>query len=91
MDSLPTTAIGLIAFVILTLGVAIKYMADQNTKTTVTFMTYIEKKNGIVERLGDKFIEQSDKANKQFQVMLEDHDARHKQMMDDMAARVEAK
>lgn len=91
MAGLPNTIIGLIAFILVCAGAAVKYMADQNTKTVTTFMDYIEKKNGIVERLGDKFMEQTDKANKQFQVMLEDHDARHKQMMDDMAARVEAK
>lgn len=83
MPDLPNTSIGLIAFVIVIAGGLIykiyRENAAANQKTVDTFMEYITKKNGIVERLADKF-----------EKTLTDHDYRHKEMMDDMAARLEA-
>ena len=80
---LPTTAIGLIAFIFIGSGYLIWRIVQ-------TFMTYIEKKNHNLERATEKFIEASEKKNKQFETMLADHDKRHNDMMDDMAARLEA-
>lgn len=80
---LPTTAIGLIAFILVGTGLLI-YRVVQ------TFMTYIEKKNGNLERATVSFLDSAEKKNKQFEIMLADHDKRHSDMMDDMAARLEA-
>lgn len=68
---LPTTAIGLIAFILVGFGVAIKYLADQNkknvehltahnTNTIETFMTYIKEKNANLERVSKDFSERMD-------------------------------
>lgn len=86
---LPTTSIGLIAFIVLSLGWAIKYQADQNRKSTEAFMTYIEKKNGNLERATKLFTEtMEDQAMRHKDAMINQND-RHKEMMDDFAARLE--
>ena len=59
---LPTTTIGLIAFLVLCAGIAIKYLADQNKNTVKTFMEYIQTKNGNYERSSLKFAETMEKA-----------------------------
>lgn len=87
---LPTTTIGLIAFIIAAAGWLIWKLNQNNTSTVTTFMTYIEKKNGNLERATAAFLESTEKKNKQFEIMLADHDKRHGAMMDDMAARLEA-
>lgn len=86
---LPTTAIGLIAFILMGTGWLIYRMVQANANTVTTFMTYIEKKNGNLERATAAFLASAEIKNKQFEVMLADHDKRHQQMMDDMAARLE--
>ena len=79
---LPTTAIGLIAFVIVAAGYAL-------WKVVTTFMTYIEKKNNNLEKATTLFVEANAARDKQIDDMLIRHDERHGQMMDDMAARLE--
>lgn len=94
MPELPTTAIALVAFIAAGAAALIwKIVHDNNTaseKTVATFMTYIEKKNGNLERATAAFLASAEVKNKQFEVMLADHDKRHQTMMDDMAARLEA-
>jgi len=55
--NLPTTAISLIGFIIIAFGWALKYIIDSNRRTIETFMTYIEKKNGNLERVTKEFTE----------------------------------
>ena len=100
MTDLPTTSIGLIAFIVVAFGFAVKYLADQNrrsleilgkqnTENTQIFMTYIEKKNGNLERTSKLFTEaMEDQAMRHKDAMINQND-RHKQMMDDFAARLE--
>lgn len=94
MPEIPTTAIGLIATIAAGAGGLIWKINKGNTdamKTMVdTFMKYIETKNHNLERTTELFVESSEKKNKQFEIMLADHDKRHQQMMDDMSARLEA-
>lgn len=94
MPELPSTAIGLIATVIAGAGGLIwklnKGNADSMKVMVDTFMKYIETKNHNLERTTTLFVEASEKKNKQFEIMLADHDKRHQGMIDDMAARLEA-
>lgn len=87
MNDLPTTAIGLIAFIVMGAGWLIYRMSNQQTQT---FMTYIEKKNGNLERTTIHFTEAMEDRDKKYEDMLIKHDERHKEMMDDMAARLES-
>ena len=89
MEQLPTTSIGLIAFIIVAAGVALRYLADQNRKTTETFMTYIQTKNHNLERATQLFTKtMEEQAERHREAMVNQND-RHKQMLDDMAARLE--
>ena len=65
MDQLPNTVIGLVAFLISGSGYLLWRMQN-------TFMTYIEKKNGNLERATIAFI-----------AAIEEQANRHKQMMDE--------
>lgn len=41
----------------------LKYFVSQNEKTVTSFLTYIETKNGNMERLGKTYTEQIQKSN----------------------------
>lgn len=83
---LPTTAIGLIAFVIGGSGWLIYRMSKQQTET---FMTYIEKKNGNLERATKLFTEAMEEQGERHKAAMVNQNDRHQQMMDDFAARLE--
>lgn len=80
MDELPTTIIGLIAFIMLGFGYAIKYLSDQNKNTIDTFMTYIKTKNGNYERSAAKFADTMEKVAKE-----------HKESIDELISRLPAR
>lgn len=83
---LPTTAIGLIAFTVAGAGWLIYRMSKQQTDT---FMTYIEKKNGNLERATKLFTEaMEEQATRHKDAMINQND-RHRQMMEDFAGRLE--
>jgi iron uptake system EfeUOB component EfeO/EfeM len=83
---LPTTAIGLIAFIVAGAG----YLLWRITKTqTETFMTYIEKKNGNLERATKLFTEAMEAQELRHRDTLIQQSAQHKEMMDDFAGRLE--
>lgn len=86
MTDLPTTAIGLIAFVVGGAGWLIFRMSNQQTQT---FMTYIEKKNGNLEKAQKLFIETIEDRDLKFTDSLIKQGERHQQSMDDMGARLE--
>lgn len=90
MTDLPSTVVGLIAFIILVLVGVITLLIKQQRDASAAFLTYIEKKNGIVEKLGDKFTESVDRQQDRFEKVLVDQAARHKEMLGDFAARLEA-
>lgn len=89
-EQLPTTVIGLVAFMFIVAMLAVFWVIRNNNKTITTFMTYIEKKNGNLERATKLFTETiEEQAMRHRDAMINQND-RHKQMMDDMAARLEA-
>lgn len=94
MTDLPTTAIGLIAFIVTGAGALLWKMASinkaENQKTVETFMTYIEKKNGNLERATHLFTEAMEEQGIRHKDAMVDLNERHKQMMDDIAARLES-
>lgn len=49
--------------VFLGLFALLKYFVSQNEKTVTSFLTYIETKNGNMERLGKTYTEQIQKSN----------------------------
>ena len=61
MENLPTSSIGLIAFIIIAFGGMLKYIADKGGKNTDTFMTYIQKKNENLERTSKNFTDTIEK------------------------------
>src|SRR6185312_16796683 len=91
---LPTSAIGLIAFMVTSFGVLLWRISVQNEKaneeTIKTFMTYIEKKNGNLERATKLFVENVEEQATHHRDAMVDQNDRHKQMMDDFAARLES-
>lgn len=93
MTELPSTAIGLIAFIIAGAGALLWRMAsknsDANNETVKTFMTYIEKKNGNLERATQLFTANIEEQAMRHKDAMIDQNERHKQMMDDIAARLE--
>lgn len=94
VTELPTTIVGLIAFIFLGNGFIIWRLQKAAAKAAQdqlnTFMGYIETKNHNLEKATTLFVESTEKKNKQFEIMLSDHDKRHGEMMDDMAARLES-
>ena len=80
---LPTTAIGLIAFIASGGGILLWRVIGK-------FMTYIEIKNKNLERTAEHFTETLSERDKKFDDMLLKHDDRHKEMMDDLVARLES-
>lgn len=87
VTDLPTTAIGLIAFIV---GMAGWLIWRMSNKQTETFMTYIEKKNNNLERTTKDFTDKMEERDRRFDDILLKHDERHQQMMDDLGARLEA-
>lgn len=87
---LPTTIIGLIAFLFVGFGYFIWRMSKSNSDIIQVFMLYIEKKNNNLEKTTVHFTDTLQERDKRFDDMLIKHDERHKEMMDDMAARLEA-
>lgn len=86
LSDLPTTGVGLIAFTVAGAGWLIYRMSKQQTDT---FMTYIEKKNGNLERATKLFTEvMEEQAMRHKDAMINQND-RHKEMMDDFAGRLE--
>lgn len=92
-SDLPTTAIGLIAFVVAGAAYLFVRTANEARKTNneqlLTFMTYIEKKNGNLERTTNKFMETLEDRDLKFSDALIKQGERHQQAMDDLAARLE--
>jgi hypothetical protein len=87
MNDLPTTAIGLIAFIVAGAGWLIFRL---NNQTILTFMTYIEKKNGNLERTAELFVQKSEEQQVAFGDMLMKQGERHQQALDDLMARFDA-
>lgn len=71
MPELPTTSIGLIAFIVVAFGYALKYVTDQNRKTIDTFMTYIKEKNGNLERVSKEFSVRMDEVTEKHLAAME--------------------
>lgn len=94
MSELPTTAIGLIAFIASGAGVLLWRLsvvkANESQKTVETFMTYIEKKNGNLERATQLFTAAMEEQGERHKEAMINQNERHKQMMDDIASRLEA-
>lgn len=80
---LPATAIGLIAFIASGGGLLLWRVIGK-------FMTYIETKNNNLERTAKHFTETLEDRDKKFDDMLLKHDDRHREMMDDLIARLES-
>lgn len=93
MTELPTTAIGLIAFILAGAGGLLWRLsvvkANESLKTVETFMTYIEKKNGNLERATKLFTETMEEQGTRHKDAMVNQNERHQQMMDDIAARLE--
>jgi hypothetical protein len=90
---LPTTVIGLIAFVVAGAGALLWRFSSNsgkaNNKTIETFMTYIETRNHSLEKTTDKFLEKMEERDLKFDDALIKQGERHQQGMDDLAARLE--
>ena len=94
MQDLPTTSIALIGFITVVnvggIGVLVKYFLGSQRQQTEKYMEYIEKKNGNLERVTANFAQAQKESRDQFEKMLTDQGERHKRMMDDASARLEA-
>jgi len=87
VNDLPTTAVGLVAFIVAVSGYLLWQMSKHQTKT---FMTYIETRNHSLEKTTDKFIATLEERDLRFNDALIKQGERHREAMDDLAARLEA-
>ena len=61
MESVPYTVIGLIAAIFAGFFALIRYIMTKQEKITNSFLTYIETKNGNLERVADNFARTTEK------------------------------
>lgn len=98
---LPNTIIGLVAFVFAGLVSMMGMMLRWQNKATTSFLTYIQVKNGNLERATKTFVESMEKRDLTFAEAFESQGLRHEeamhsqnrmhsQMLDDFAARLES-
>lgn len=78
MESLPTTVIGLIAFI--TAG---------NVAVAMAFISYIKNKNGHMERMAELFGVSMKDARDKFEGMLEQQSERHEKVLSDANSRLD--
>lgn len=91
---LPTTTVGLIAFLTAAYlggtGYLVRYFLNAQKKQTDIYMEYIQTKNGHLEKARESFGKMINEARMDFSNMLSSQGERHKQMIDDATARLEA-
>lgn len=81
MESLPTTDITLIGFIVASFIGSIGWLIRAHQKQINEFMEYIQKKNGINEKLANTFSESSKEQQQNFSKMLKEQGERHAEAM----------
>lgn len=57
MEQIPTTTIGLIAVIFIGFFALVRYVTNKQGETVGSFLDYIQKKNGHMERIAEQFSE----------------------------------
>ena len=83
IESLPTTIVGLLAFIFMGSGYIIWRIQKQ-------FLSYIQLKNGNLERATQLFVDTVEEQAVRHRDAMINQNERHAQMMDDIAARLES-